>query len=702
MKLLHLTTKNFKRLGSGEFQFTDGVNFVVGPNAAGKSTLLRAVSVSLFGVAALPGVAGDVATWGTSSWGLHLEFEHAGVTYRVTRDHKTAKVEANGEMVANGNRPSTQYLETLLNRSMKDFNLLTNSRQGETTYALNYGAAALQRDVERLSGADTIEKIIGAAKALRAKLDAEVTIEGDYLLSEAEVTALEQKMQDAKADVFTAGTHIEDADRVLAKPAPATPSVGSLQQVRKAREAYVRFEADMGNYRKAKAALETQVAEAGPEVPEDDALLTQYKGEVSVLVASKRQWERACDEGRSLERQIADIVIPEGDFEGALADAKKDLTQHEAAEAAVEAMVTEKRAEIRHFEKHIKDGVCSACGTVLSGDVDDVKIKLAEAKQQLAPMQDQLSGHHDLVTSTRESVAELNANIAVQAERIAQKAKLERRLAELDFGPWRETDEEALQVAERNMSAAAEALHSAEAHNKARRKLVDQLDRLRAPEVVPEVTEADVSTVETTWSEYQQAQSAWQVEQAAAKAKRAAGLEAIKAAESAYNEASKRLNKHQQTISAISGKKQKSELAARLSEFLRDRREFYLTKVWDVVLGSATQFLATSSEGWMTGMSMKDGSFLFEGENGAWAPAVEASGAQAAFLGVALRVGLSQALDRDRSLMILDEPTEAMREDNARRLMAGVGAARDQVIVVTHRTTDQGLADNLITIEGNT
>lgn len=699
MKILKLTTKNFKRLGTGEFEFGDGVNVIVGENAAGKSTLLRAVSVALFGVSALPGVAGDVATWGTQSWDLRLEFEHAGVTYCVTRDHRTAKVEARGELVANGNRPATQYVETLLNRTMKDFNLLSNSRQGETTYALNYGAAALQREVERLSGADMVEKIVCAAKALRTKLEAEVLAAGEYLLSDDAVKELESKLVESGKQAESAAAEAMAQEKILEGPAPAAPEQ-DVKALRRGRESYLAYVSEMGHYRKAKADLEAQIAETG-ELVDDISLLDEVNSHKEVLYAlttSKRKWERGCDEVVSVEKQLASIEIPEGDFVAGISDAEKSLAVLEKSEAKAAADLTEHEAKIKHLRKHLKDGVCPTCGTVLKDDIGKVKAELEEAVGALQG----LTEAHESVQADRKtmqkSLSTLRQHAAVQAERRAQKAKLEARAAEIDLGDWNEdTGPAALDEATEALARIEKELHTAGEHNKTRRKLIDKLDRLEAPRVVPEVTEADVAFAETAWSEYQSALSAWQVNQASAKAQKALALSKRQAAEASIEDANKSLAAHRSTAEAVALKKERATLAERLTAFLRERREFYLTQVWETVLGAASRFLVTSTEGWITGLNIKDGSFLFE-EKGAWVPAAEASGAQGAFLGVALRMGLARALDHDRSLMLLDEPTEAMTEENARRLMAGIGAARDQVIVVTHRTTDQGLADRIISI----
>jgi ABC-type transport system involved in cytochrome bd biosynthesis fused ATPase/permease subunit len=111
----------------------------------------------------------------------------------------------------------------------------------------------------------------------------------------------------------------------------------------------------------------------------------------------------------------------------------------------------------------------------------------------------------------------------------------------------------------------------------------------------------------------------------------------------------------------------------------------------------ATEALNASSSGWMNEVKIEDGKFYFR-EYGAWVTAVEASGAQEAFLGSALRIGLNKALYRGDAFMVFDEPTDGMREDNARNLVAEIGNCAGQVLVITHRESDQGLANNIIEV----
>ena len=93
MKLISLQTQGFKRLRNHTFNFTDGLNVIVGDNAAGKSTLLQAIECALYGAAVVPGKKEHMITWGQKTWKIVLEFAVGGAEYQLTRSKSTAKLE---------------------------------------------------------------------------------------------------------------------------------------------------------------------------------------------------------------------------------------------------------------------------------------------------------------------------------------------------------------------------------------------------------------------------------------------------------------------------------------------------------------------------------------------------------------------------------------------------------------------------------
>lgn len=50
MQVKHLSIKNFRSYSESEFEFLPGINLVTGPNGTGKTNLLEAIYVAMYGV----------------------------------------------------------------------------------------------------------------------------------------------------------------------------------------------------------------------------------------------------------------------------------------------------------------------------------------------------------------------------------------------------------------------------------------------------------------------------------------------------------------------------------------------------------------------------------------------------------------------------------------------------------------------------
>ena len=141
-----------------------------------------------------------------------------------------------------------------------------------------------------------------------------------------------------------------------------------------------------------------------------------------------------------------------------------------------------------------------------------------------------------------------------------------------------------------------------------------------------------------------------------------------------------------------------SQKYGRLVQFLRTRRQQYMKDVWDTIMAVSSKLVRVSSKGSITGLTNEDGEFHFV-EEGISAPTTSASGAQKAFIGTAIKVGLARALYGSDSLLIFDEPTESCSEQYASSMAAMIASSARQVLLITHRENDQSLADHIINIE---
>ena len=89
MRLKSISTSNFGKLANEKISFSKGLTVVKGPNEAGKSFSIEAITLGLYGDASSGAaqIREHCRKWGSEgSFSLELEIESAGETYRVIRD----------------------------------------------------------------------------------------------------------------------------------------------------------------------------------------------------------------------------------------------------------------------------------------------------------------------------------------------------------------------------------------------------------------------------------------------------------------------------------------------------------------------------------------------------------------------------------------------------------------------------------------
>ena len=689
MQLIKLKTKHFKRLENGEFNFTEGLNFILGENGAGKSTLLRAISTALFGVQMLPGLAEDIPTRGQTTWELDLTFTHKGVEYTVRRTKSSAKVEANGELVASGNTPTTKYIEDLLNLTAKDYNLLIHSRQGETAYVLNFGATALQRKVEEFAGAETVE-LLAKKASLRSRTD-EAAAKSLHVMSEEELSETNNKIVDLENKILQLNTDLEKVTvDCQATPEPPAISSSALQaQLNK----YKRWEMEVGNVRRIREELEHELL----SLPEHQVLTYNPKQELENLQSVLKQQE---SELKQYQQAVANHEAAVQTYNSRSKVLEPNGTHKELEDTTeISDLLQQLKGGLQLKQKELKDGVCPTCGTVSVQDIDALKSEIARLTQHVM----EVEGEYTEIAKSNKDAESHNRVLqrAVEAyqEYVKWEASEKLRTSELESAIGEEP-EDPQKVKQEIVSllvqveTAEKISRDNELLDSKRARLQKQLTQLEEPEKPCESpTEDEIAEAYRLEEEYRVS---------LAKAAEVQKMEAlirsnIQALESQLERLGQDLEKNVKVSEEKDLLLKTVEIANQLGKFLKDRRSDYISQVWDSVMLYSTEALNASSNGWMTEVKIEDGKFYFR-EYGAWVTAVEASGAQEAFLGSALRIGLNKALYRGNAFMVFDEPTDGMREDNARNLVAEIGNCAEQVLVITHRESDQGLANNIIEV----
>ncbi len=731
MQLIKLVAKNFKKLSDFTANFTDGLNVIVGENAQGKSTLLQAIEASLFGVTVVPGKKENIPTWGQTNFSLELHFHAEGSVYVLTRSKSTAKLlcydmDNNELLVANGNTPVTAYIEEMLGLTAKDFNLFVQSKQGETAGVLTFGATALNQKVEEFAGVSLIDQVAKRANEVAAEQRAVVAASE---VDPEDLEAARADKADADTRLATAEKKFAEAEKALAELPAFTavrPSPSSQELTEQRRKADKR--AEELKSAQAEVALKKQAvgsAAQAQEVAGDLVDIEQLeadkkvaaeqvrrcRADLNILSAEKMEAQASV---KSLEKAQEAFSAAQQTMEvDAVARLTSAVAEAEAEHTAAAEAVAVLSSRHQDMSKMVEGATCPTCGHNLS-EHDPVKLenefseltskleqarrRRVEARKALESLQSSLSKHTANEQAFDRAAAALEkAQAAVDAIRVSLEDELEGASALLaDADAALATVNVKLQGAEEaneNVRAARRRLAKAEQELEEAEDYVSDLEAAQ----LPRPTDVEIDTAAQAEAAFREAEREHERTKSLIDSAFVLARAELKSARSVSGYADTELDRMEQAVRRCATARELQDRASRLARFLRDRRQTYLQEIWQAVMGAASRQVATASRGLITRIANNDGEFTFE-EDGVMAPVASASGAQKAFIGSAVRIGLTRALYGRDSLLIFDEPTESMSERNASGLAASLAGAASQLLLITHREQDQGLAANIVQV----
>ena len=86
MKINSVHLKNYRKHEDERVEFTDGINLLIGKNGSGKSSILEAIGLAMFGANTRTGKLQDSVTLGKKRGSIEIEFEgNDGIVYVLKR-----------------------------------------------------------------------------------------------------------------------------------------------------------------------------------------------------------------------------------------------------------------------------------------------------------------------------------------------------------------------------------------------------------------------------------------------------------------------------------------------------------------------------------------------------------------------------------------------------------------------------------------
>lgn len=162
MKLLKLELKNFRQHKNTILTLKDGVTGILGQNGSGKSSLVEAISFSLYGSKSIRGTLDELKSRDEPEGVLNtaLTFEIDSTIYRVERSLSDAKFFVGGKLEVKGSRDVTSKVEHIIGMNYDEFvSTFYTEQKGLEFLSRKKGGAERERFIMRLLGYDKVERI---------------------------------------------------------------------------------------------------------------------------------------------------------------------------------------------------------------------------------------------------------------------------------------------------------------------------------------------------------------------------------------------------------------------------------------------------------------------------------------------------------------------------------------------------------------
>lgn len=227
MKLKRLHVENIRSYRKLDLAFEDGVTVISGVNGSGKSSLLEACFMGLFGSKILSKdfVLSDMIFKGEEKAGIELEFEHRGREYRIEQGFRYSKKSNNASnskavLYQDGKNLVDQAARTyeevcaLLNMDEEAYQNCAYIRQGEIDVLINAKPRDRQRMIDELLQLGKLEDYrerVKSAKTAVGRLERDTKTRLNDLGEEIEII---EKAEPVKALMVSRQKEKERAEEV--------------------------------------------------------------------------------------------------------------------------------------------------------------------------------------------------------------------------------------------------------------------------------------------------------------------------------------------------------------------------------------------------------------------------------------------------------------------------------------------------------
>ncbi|MCQ1536877.1 DNA double-strand break repair Rad50 ATPase [Methanosarcina sp. KYL-1] len=418
MKLKNLHIENIRSYRKLDLAFEDGVTVISGVNGSGKSSLLEACFMGLFGSKILSKdfVLADMIFKGAENAKLALDFEHLGREYRLEQafryspksenaSNSKCVLYADGESMVDQATRTYEEVCALLNMDEEAYRNCAYIRQGEIDVLINAKPKDRQRMIDDLLQLGKLEEYrerVHSAKTGVSRLerdtrtslaDMKAEIEGiEQTGPVAALNGLRQKVKESDAALQelsekkeAAASRKQELDRMIAEHRER------LQEIEKLKGAVRESQENKAGCFREKESLSGEIQTQREDLlerGEENSSLREECGfgdlEIEALLLQREKEEALAKEKvNSASKELALLLKEQEAREQVLADLEKDRGENNRALLQCRSDIEAAKKEIEAYKENIKGLEEESRGLKEKAGFGNTEAELASAIKEL-------------------------------------------------------------------------------------------------------------------------------------------------------------------------------------------------------------------------------------------------------------------------------------------------------------------------------
>ena len=371
MRLKSISTSNFGKLANEKISFSKGLTVVKGPNEAGKSFSIEAITLGLYGDASSGAaqIREHCRKWGSEgSFSLELEIESAGETYRVIRDFENKQnilVKPGGTEIKDKETVRKQVADLVGLPSELAFKATACIPQEEVEEIKN-AVSPLREIIEgRLAGSGTdtnkiVKKINKAKESILSRrgnkgelvsvdslihsTEQDLSIKRDRL---SELTENKRELEKVKQKLQKDDQDLKDKEKAYKG---STEYISAKERFEKADNEYDSVQEDTDKYKGATKKIQSATKELDKLKPKLDSL--------SLIIDKGDEYLKANESCEELEKERSDLnrkISTVKKIETQIKNKQKKIDSYKKVDYAVLQNVREIPGEIKGLRSSLAE-----------------------------------------------------------------------------------------------------------------------------------------------------------------------------------------------------------------------------------------------------------------------------------------------------------------------------------------------------------